>query len=79
MSTRFDEMAAQRDPLYAATKPRGEFLLAVIADTGMARTARVGGLSGVVEFERRQRDSWLLKLAVRALRNQGEPYYQEAK
>lgn len=60
MSAKFDAMAAQRDPLYAATLPQGEFKQARYHDK---------------YFEPEYRDAELLVLTVRALRNQGEPYY----
>lgn len=67
----FDEMAAQRDLLYAATKPQGEsFVRALAADNEMVLCQRAGGLSGLATIFCKERDAWLLKLAVRALRNE---------
>lgn len=67
----FEEMCKARDPLYAATRSRTPFLQALTADR---EAGRISGLSGVATIKERERDVWLLKLAVRALRNQGEPY-----
>lgn len=69
----FEEMAAQRDPLYAALKPQKSFSLAVECDRSMAYWPHIA-----VPL-RDVRDSALLHLAVRALRNQGQPHYPSAK
>ena len=65
----FEEMAAERDPLYAAMQPQKSFSLAVECDRSM-------GLWPHIAVPLRDvRDSALLHLAIRALRNQGQPYY----
>ena len=71
----FDEMAAQRDPLYAATRSRTPFLQAITADREAVECRQIGGLSGIVTIKERERDAWLFELTIRALRNQGQPYY----
>lgn len=68
----FDEMAAQRDPLYAATKPVGAFRVAVeFEEMALESNDRTLGALLFVGA--------LYDIAIRALRNQGEPYYTEAK
>lgn len=68
MTQRFDEMAAQRDPLYAAMKPQGDFAAAVRFDRESYYLESPFGLQAVCDVA-------LHNLAVRALRNQGQPYY----
>ena len=72
MTQKFEEMAAERDPLYAELKPEGDFWWAK-----MAAWAMIEG--GAKEWQKTeladQRDAHLLKLTIRALRNQGQPYY----
>jgi hypothetical protein len=64
----FEEMAARRDPLYAATKPVGDFYVAVVSeDTALHGRDRA---IGTVLFLGALHD-----LTIRALRNQGQPYY----
>ena len=65
----FEEMAAQRDPLYAATKPQRNMMLAVTMDKSAAMWLDLA--SRCLDI----RDATLLLLAIRALRNQGQPYY----
>ena len=60
----FEEMCAERDPLYAAMKPVGCFYWAVKIDA----TRRDDYRDGDTAIE-------LLRLTIRALRNQGQPYY----
>ncbi len=66
----FEEMCKERDPLYAAMQPGKEFDVAVKADR---RMAGLGGVNFAVQMA--VRDAVLLVLACRALRNQGQPYY----
>ena len=65
----FEEMAAQRDPLYAAMKPQRNMMLAVALDRSAAMWPDLA--SRCLDI----RDATLLLLAIRALRNQGQPYY----
>ena len=75
MTRTFEEMAAQRDPLYAATRPDYPyFAAAVAADKVQVECLRMG-MYDVARMKRKDRDAALLALAVRALRNQGQPYY----
>ena len=69
MTRTFEEMCKVRDPLYAALKPQKSFSLAVECDRSMALWSHIA-----VPL-RDVRDSALLHLAIRALRNQGQPYY----
>lgn len=73
MARTFEEMCKARDPLYAAMQPVGEFQWAL--DNHW--TASQWWWS-IVERDRLRRiaDAALLRLAVRALRNQGQPYYR---
>jgi hypothetical protein len=71
----FEEMCKARDPLYAATRSHTPFLQALTADREAEECKRIGGLSGIATIKERERDVWLLKLTVRALRNQRQPYY----
>ena len=67
------ELAAQRDPLYAATKPEGEFQVALkYAEAGATAWSQRHGQLAI--RHNRARDTHLLILTIRALRNQGEPY-----
>ncbi len=66
----FDEMAAQRDPLYRM-KPIGDMEFAIARDWDAA-------VNSGEDFGRRMkdaRDRYLFKLTIRALRNQKQPYY----
>ena len=65
----FEEMAAQRDPLYAATKPQRNMMLAVTMDRSAAMWPDLA--SRCLDI----RDATLLLLTIRALRNQGQLYY----
>ena len=64
----FEEMCAERDPLYAATVPVGAFEAAVRLDRAARDPSSPAGMSPLREMA-------LLALAISALRNQGEPYY----
>lgn len=70
MSAKFDEMAAECDALYQATLPRGEFAEALKAEEIIASCLRLGWISAASEAQT-WRDTNLLKLAIRTLRNQG--------
>lgn len=72
MTRTIAEMAAQRDPLYAAMVPTGEFEAALWFEYANIATAHLSGTSNI-----NARDTHLLKLAVRALRNQRQPYYDD--
>ena len=76
MTQTFEQMAAQRDPLYAALKPVGDFRLALLNDKAQNDWYWTQGQKELLRFER---DLKLFPLAIRALRNQGEPYYREAQ
>ena len=69
MAQTFEEMCKTRDPLYAALKPQRNMMLAVTMDRSAELWPDLA--SRCLEW----RDSTLLLLAVRALRNQGQPYY----
>lgn len=69
MTQTFEEMCAERDPLYAAMQPQRNMMLAVTMDRSAELWPDLA--SRCLEM----RDSTLLRLAVRALRNQGQPYY----
>ena len=73
MTQAFDDYAASR-PQYAATRPVEEFALALEIDRKAEKSPFDGRYPAI-------RDAWLFHLAVRALRNQGQPYYtqQEVK
>ena len=70
MTRTFEEMCKARDPLYAALQPGKEFDVAVKAD---GRMAGLGGANFAIQMA--VRDAALLVLARRALRNQGQIYY----
>ena len=72
MTRTIEEMCAQRDPLYAAMQPQGDFRLALLNDKAQNDWYWTQGQRELLRFER---DIKLLPLAVRALRNQGQPYY----
>ena len=67
MTQAFDDMARERDALYQATMPRGEFAEAIEADKAAADCLHIGGLAGVARNLRRVRDAELLRLAIRGL------------
>lgn len=73
MTQRFDELVAQRDPLYAAMKPTGEFAGALESLSDASQWWWTALESG--RF-RRIADAAFLRLTIRALRNQGQPYYR---
>ena len=75
MTRTFEEMCAERDPLYAAMQPMGYFAKAIDIDTDAAECMQIRGLAGVILIKWQERDRALLALTIRALRNQGEPYY----
>lgn len=66
MTRTFEEMAAERDPVYAEMPPLGDMWTALFYDTP------IGRLDSRWEF---QQNSALLAIVIRALRNQGQPYY----
>jgi hypothetical protein len=68
MTRTFEEMCKARDPLYAAMQPAGEFKEALYLDKVSSMMFRPGRWL-------KMRDAALLALAIRALRNQGQPYY----
>ena len=75
MTRTFEEMCKARDPLYAATRPDYPyFAAAVAADKAQAECLRMG-MYDVARMKRKDRDAALLALAIKALRNQGQPYY----
>ena len=74
MTQTFEEMCAERDPLYAAMQTQEPFTLAYLADASMAKADKGGYLFQATAYLA-ARDAALLLLAVRALRNQGQPYY----
>lgn len=76
MSVKFDDLAAQRDPLYAATLPVGEFDEAREEERLAAHRQRRGDTAQAWQH-REYRNAALLRLTIRALRNQGEPYYTQ--
>ena len=69
MTRTFEEMCKARDPLYAATKPQRNMMLAVTMDKSAAMWPDLA--SRCLDI----RDATLLLLAIRALRNQGQLYY----
>ena len=68
------ELAAQRDPLYAATRGGWEFDLATKSDASMY-LAESRGYPFQATAYLATRDAALIGLVIRALRNQGQPYY----
>ena len=74
MTRTFEEMCAERDPLYAAMRPVGNFGAAAWADKDMVTSIRLG-FNALAAVTRLERDALLLKLAIRSLRNQGQPCY----
>ena len=74
MTQRFDELAAQRDPLYAATMPVTTAGIAFSTAFRMEKHALNGDFMSAYLF-----GMALFSLAIRALHNQGQPYYTEAK
>ena len=67
MTRTFEQMAAERDPLYAAMQPHGAFLAARILDEDAAVSLKMG-LTGWNRLEL-FRDAALLSLAIKALRH----------
>lgn len=61
MTRTFEEMCAERDPVYAGAGTEDDFAIAVRLDRMQQDTYR---------------DYFLHKLTIRALRNQGQPYYR---
>lgn len=74
MTRTIAEMAAQRDPLYVAMQPAGEFIEALESDKLMTACLLRGWITAASDAHA-WRDTNLLKLTIRALRNQGQPYY----
>ena len=70
MTQRFDDMARERDALYQATSPEGEFEFAIWYDR-MAYATEVVRLR---ESHRDNRDAALLPLAIRALTARQQKY-----
>ena len=70
MTRTFEEMCKARDPLYAAMKPQRNMMLAVALDRSAAMWPDLA--SRCLDI----RDATLLLLTIRALRNQGQPYYR---
>ena len=75
MTQTFEEMCAERDPLYAEMRTHEPFTLACLADKTMALADASGRLFQTTAYLA-ARDAALLLLTVRALRNQGQPYYR---
>ena len=71
-----DEISDYIGALHSETRSHTPFLQALTADREAEECQRIGGLSGVATIKERERDVWLLKLTIRALRNQGQPYYR---
>lgn len=67
----FEEMCKARDPLYAAMQPVGAFLKATLNDRLQNDWILTPHQRELLRLER---DLELFPLAIRALRNQGEPY-----
>ena len=70
----FDEMAAQRDPLYAATKPDTDFRVLKRLDT-LSYTGHNAKSRRWYRVRRNQLTREIQRFC--ALRNQGEPYYHK--
>lgn len=67
-----DEISDYIGALHGETKPQGEFWWAKMSSWAMLD----GGANEHQMAElRNERDAALLKLAIKALRNQGQPYY----
>lgn len=75
MTRTIAEMAAKRDPLYAATRPDYPYFAAAIAADKAQAECLGMGMYDVARMKRKDRDAALLALAVKALRNQGQPYH----
>jgi hypothetical protein len=74
MTRTFEEMCAERDPLYQRTRVGDSLTLAIAFDFDAAfRRENISEASA--SRAEMARDAELHKLAIRALRNQGEPYY----
>ena len=72
MTRTFEEMAAQRDPLYAAMEPQGAFAVALkYQDKRLVHTA-----SFLETVQKLLFFAAVNELTIRALRNQGQPYYR---
>ena len=76
MTRTFEEMCAERDPLYAEMKPVGAFSEALSSDE-YAELLSHADAEIAHNRELAYRDAVLLILAVQALRNQGQPYYHD--
>lgn len=75
MAKTIAEMAAERDPLYAAMQPQGAFDESLRCERWANRYSSRAEDADLAEAELFARDAALLTLAVRALRNQRQPYY----
>jgi hypothetical protein len=73
MTRTFDEMCAERDPVYAEMLPVGDFAASMEFDDDVSYWLRIYGVRADTSEDRR--DARLGRLAIRALRNQGQPYY----
>jgi hypothetical protein len=63
MTRTFEEMCAERDPLYAELEPHGDMSIAIYADKSAVLVGRPGG-----RFYEFRRDAALLTLAIKALK-----------
>ena len=71
-----DEISDYIGALHSETRSHTPFLQALTADREAEECRRIGRVgAGIATLKERDRDVWLLKLAIRALRNQGQPYY----
>jgi len=68
----FEEMCKVRDPLYAAMQPVGEFKNALFTDALQKEWFWTEQQRRLLRLEVNLE---LFPLTIRALRNQGEPYY----
>ena len=76
MTKTFEEMCAERDPLYAAMRPVGEFRLALMND----HTCQYDWYwtEGQRDLLRMERDMRLFPLIVRALQRRGRQWSSSA-
>ena len=71
MTQRFNDMAAERDALYQATMPRGNFAEALKSEEIIASCLRRGWIAAASEASM-WRDHNLLRLAIRGLTSRQE-------
>ncbi len=74
MTRTFEQMCAERDPVYAGTRPAGMMEIATELDAKVVYHRSIGEEHYAIINE------WaipkaLLALTIRAMRNQGQPYY----